>query len=281
MKILVLGASGMIGDAIYQRLSLDYDTYGTYCNHIPNVSVPRYVHFSVSDSNEFSAILQTIKPSVVVSSLRGDFAEQESRHKELAKYLSKTGGRLIFLSTANVFDGCPFEPHSERDVPYPASGYGQFKYHCEQVLKEILGDHLTIVRLPKVLNKIRLQKQIAESPKNLEVPLYTNLFISFNTAENVAKEVRFIIKHELFGIFHLTSRDFIPHSVFYERLFAKIGRTDMKCRKVMMSTEEYCVELGGVSDKGGKIILALASAPNVLPDEFSLGCLEIVDLLCS
>ena len=286
MTVLVLGANGMIGNAICQNLSSKYDVYGTYCNHVPDISANRSVHFDVSDKNELAAILQTIKPDVVVSSLRGDFTDQENRHSELAEYLLRTGGRLIFLSTANVFDGCPFEPHSERDTPCPASGYGIFKYRCEQILQKKLSDQLTIVRLPKVLSKKRVQMLLAGQTQGQAFPLYLNLFMSANTDENVAREIRFIIEHELFGIYHLTSKDFISYQEFYSGIFAKSGRQDIECKTIAMSTESYCAELGNVpvdtlrGKSEGKLYLGLSTEKRSLPSEFALSCEEIVNRLC-
>lgn len=37
--------------------------------------------------------------------MRGDYEAQKACHKQAAQYIEeKTGGKLIFLSTANVFD---------------------------------------------------------------------------------------------------------------------------------------------------------------------------------
>ncbi|MFT8888168.1 MAG: sugar nucleotide-binding protein [Ethanoligenens sp.] len=287
MTILVLGASGMIGNAIFQNLSTDFAVYGTYCGHIPDTSASQYLHFDVSDKNELADIFQKTKPDIVVSSLRGDFADQGNRHKELAEYLLKTGGRLIFLSTANVFDGCPFKPHSERDVPCPASGYGDFKYRCEQMLQKNLNDQLTIVRLPKVLSKKRVQMLLARQTPGQIFPLYSNLLMSANTDENVAREIRFIIGHGLSGIYHLTSKDFISYQEFYSGVFTRAGCQNIECKTITMSTESYCAELGNVpvetlhGKSRGKLYLGLSTEEDSLISEFALSCGEIISRLCS
>lgn len=285
MNILVLGASGMIGSAIVQNLSEGNTVYGTYYSHTP-ASTNRYFHFDVSNKDELISILRTTKPDVIVSSLRGDFAEQESRHKELAESLRETGRRLIFLSTANVFDGCPFELHSASDTPYPASSYGQFKFRCEQMLQKSLGDQLAIVRLPRVLNQGRVQMLLAKQNPEKPFYLYSNLFMSVNIAENVAREICFIIEHGLSGVFHLTSDDFVSHQDFYEKLFTKAGCKGIKVQKISMSIETYCAELGNVpagilhGKDSGKLYLALSSNRNNQLLEFSLSCQNVIEELC-
>lgn len=287
MTVLVLGASGMIGNAIFQDLSTEFTVYGTYCGHMPDTWANRSVHFDVSNKNELADILQTAKPDVVVSSLRGDFTDQQNRHTELAEYLLKTDGRLIFLSTANVFDGCPFEAHSERDMPCPASSYGNFKYRCEEMLQKKLNNQLTIVRLPRVLSKERVQTLLTGQTPGQIFPLYSNLFMSANTDENVAREIRFIIEHELLGICHLTSKDFISYQEFYSGIFAKSGRQDIECKTIAMSTKSYCAELGNVpvetlhGKSAGKIYLGLSNAEDSPLSKFALSCGEIINRLCS
>ena len=236
--------------------------------------------------DELTSVLQTTQPDTIVSSLRGDFAEQESRHQELAEYLLATGGRLVFLSTANVFDGCPFEPHSENNTPYPASSYGQFKFRCEQMLQKILGDRLTIVRLPKVLSQYSVQKLLTKQNPKQPFSLYSNLFMSANIAENVANEIRFIIEHELSGIFHLTSNDFMTYRNFYEKLFTEAGFKGIIVQKISISIKRYCAELGNVSvgvlhgNDTGKFYFGLSSSRNNLPSEFLLTCQNVIEKLC-
>ena len=286
MNILVLGASGMIGNAIVQNLLEGNAVYGTYCGHTPDTSSNRYFHFDVSDKDALISILQVMKPDAVVSSLRGDFTEQENRHRELAENLLETGGRLIFLSTANVFDGCPFEPCSESDTPYPVSSYGQFKFRCEQMLQKILGDQLTIVRLPKVLSKSRVRTLLTKQNPEQPFFLYSNLLMSANIAENVAKAIRFIIEHGLSGVFHLTSSDFVSYQDFYGKLLIKAGCKEIKVRKISMSIETYCAELGNVpagilrGKDAGKFYLGLSSKRNDLPSEFFLSCQDVIKGLC-
>lgn len=281
MNVLVLGASGMIGDAIFHALSKDYAVYGTYFSHVPDTSTGRRLHFDVSDRNELAAILQEVRPDVIISSLRGDFSDQEKRHKETAEYLLKTGGRLIFLSTANVFDGCPFETHFESDTPYPVSSYGQYKFRCEQMLQKTMGGQLTIVRLPKVLSRARVRVMCEGQTPKQPLTLYTNLYMSLNTDENVAGGVRYILSHGLSGTFHLTSRDFVS----YEECYGKIFRIEDRKERTEMSPETYCTELGNVPDDAlrgkysGKIYLELSSRRNELPTEFYPDCKDIIDKL--
>ena len=100
------------------------------------------------------SVLDAAKPEVVISCLRGDFAQQLEVHRFLADYLrERPGTRLVYLSTANVFDALNETPHIETDPPQAQSEYGCFKIACEQMLTERLGEQLLILRLPIVWGK--------------------------------------------------------------------------------------------------------------------------------
>ena len=46
---------------------------------------------------------------------------------------------MIYLSTANVFDGSLGEPHYEGDARVSDSDYGRFKIQCEDLLQNRMG----------------------------------------------------------------------------------------------------------------------------------------------
>jgi len=97
MNILILGASGLIGSTIYRQLQQDANVYGTYCSHQPEVSHNNMFEFKVTDSAQLDKILNLSNPDIVISCLRGDFSCQMQRHKEVANYLEKKNGRLLFV----------------------------------------------------------------------------------------------------------------------------------------------------------------------------------------
>ena len=119
-------------------------------------------------------ILACENPEIVVSSVRGDYHAQINFHKKLADWLAGKEKRLLYISTANVFDGDLSKPWTENDPPIPKSDYGGFKRNCETMLGEVLGNQLTIFRLATVwsVNCPRVQRLDLHS-KNGE-PYYTH-----------------------------------------------------------------------------------------------------------
>lgn len=195
MRILIFGASGTVGSAVFQELSGEYEVHGTFNKRI--FAAANMHHWEISDTARLNALLAEIRPEIIISSLRGDFLQQSAAHKKMADYLKAANGRMIFISTANVFDGAVAGGHDERQVPYPISQYGDFKKSCEEMLLWGLGKNCLIARLPKILTVARPEGR------------FSNLYYNYNTPQNVARALKLCIKKNKRGVQHLVSRDYI------------------------------------------------------------------------
>lgn len=161
-KVLVLGASGFIGKAICQTMGDTYQVFGTYFSNKEKITNTMMVKLDISKDEQIKNVLETVEPDLVISAMRGDFVYQLRAHENLADYLKENGTRLIYLSTANVYDAHTDKAHAESDEVASSSDYGKFKITCEKMLHEKkLGPLLTIVRVPMVYG--------IESPRVTEI----------------------------------------------------------------------------------------------------------------
>ncbi|NLZ35316.1 MAG: sugar nucleotide-binding protein [Clostridiales bacterium] len=226
-KVLVLGGSGFIGKAIIKEMGKykEFQIYTTYFKSPMPLSQDRSFKLNIEKSANINEILNTLNPQIIISCLRGDFNKQLLLHTKTAEYLKEIGGRLYFLSTANVFDSDLSRPHYEDDLPNSCTHYGKYKIECEKRMVQILNDNAFILRLPQVWGKDSPRmKHILKLLKNNEkVVVYPKLF--FNTISDtvVAEKILYIIKHNLKGIFHLTTEDVISHKDFYIKLITGLG----------------------------------------------------------
>ena len=155
-RLLILGASGHIGGYLFRQFWEDgFTVFGTSRTQERCCPQQGMLFYSLEKGEEaLQSVLDTAKPEVVISCLRGDFAQQLEAHRFLADYLrAHPGTKLVYLSTANVFDALNETPHIETDSPQAQSEYGRFKIACEQMLTERLGEQLLILRLPIVWGK--------------------------------------------------------------------------------------------------------------------------------
>ncbi|MEC1177039.1 sugar nucleotide-binding protein [Metasolibacillus meyeri] len=215
-KLLILGASGLVGKALVEECRHHFDVYGTYFSSA--VNLPKEKQFYLNfEQGAVSKIMEAIQPDIVISSLQGDYAKQLVLHKELANSLQTT---LYFISTTNVFDGDLTRHHTESDTPISKSDYGKFKIACENMLMENLQERCCIVRIPGIWGKdcLRLRKLKEDIAMNKPIKPYSNLQWNFLLDVQLAKQLRFILENGLSGIIHLGATDMLTESAFYEQL---------------------------------------------------------------
>jgi len=242
MKILIFGASGTVGRPLFNVLTEKYEVYGTFNKNKPYGIIDKYWHkYDMTDSTPINAIFETIKPDLIISSLTGDFGQQLAAHKEMAAYL-QVSGRIIFISTANVFDGDVKGKHSENSAPHPISSYGKFKQTCENLLQAALGNRCLIIRLPKIMDKATAEKWLTQAETG-NPPIYENLYLSFNTAKNVASAINHCVDIGKTGLLHLTSNDDISINDCMQLLLTQKNKT-AEYTPQRLTTESYCNLLG-------------------------------------
>ncbi len=224
-KVLILGASGTVGAAVYQRLNQckTFDVYGPYYSAKPQDGHMYY--FSLEHAEQIRNLLEELSPSIVISALRGDFGKQAEAHMAAAEYVRDHQGRLLYFSTANVFDGKPDSPHYERDDMQSVSVYGKFKIFCENSIREILGKRAVIIRIPFVYGKNapRMQ-QLEEGLKKGVLEVYQDLQCNYVTDMQIADYVEWIIKERKEGIFHVGTTDVLRYTDFVENLIKESGK---------------------------------------------------------
>ncbi|KAF0818611.1 hypothetical protein KIS4809_2670 [Bacillus sp. ZZV12-4809] len=90
-KVLILGASGLVGKALADELKEGFDLYGTYSSSFTSLTESKEFQLEVQQIDKMRQIIRSIKPDAVISCIRGDFVDQLQFHKELAMELRSIG----------------------------------------------------------------------------------------------------------------------------------------------------------------------------------------------
>lgn len=138
MRVLVLGAGGMLGHKVYQVLQRQFDVYGTFRGDVPNC--PLYdIHkvFPQVEARELYPIrtlLEWKKPDVVINCI--GITKQKIATTATAIAVNALfphqladlceSARLIHISTDCVFSGHKGD-YTEEDTPDPIDLYGHTK----------------------------------------------------------------------------------------------------------------------------------------------------------
>lgn len=239
-RILVLGASGFIGEAIYKELCSYFRTFGTYCTDNASFeSNQHYFQYNVEEDDVYE-ILEALRPTIIISTLRGNFSAQVIAHSHISDYILKSNARLIYLSSANVFDAYSKYPSYELDKTLSESMYGHFKIKIENMLLRLPRKQIAIIRLPMVFgaHSPRINEIKALVKENLPIEVFPNLIMNVTFDYKVTQQIHYIVNQNKYGIFHLGSSDLVHHDDFIKEIVTTLGISNPNFKQVFTSNDD-------------------------------------------
>lgn len=239
-KILIIGGSGFLGNAIYGELCSYFRTFATY--NTSNKQFEKNHHFFQYnfEEDDIYEILYIVKPTIIISALRGDFSKQVLLHMHLAEYVFTQKIKLLFLSSANVFDAYSKYPSYEEDKTLSNSVYGHFKIKIENMLLRLPKKQVAILRLPMVFGSTspRLQEILQNIKEKTPVEIFPNLIMNVTTESKVTQQVHYIINRNKYGVFHLGSTDLVHHDEFIKEMVSSLELNETPHYKRVYTTND-------------------------------------------
>lgn len=164
MKVLVLGATGLLGREVYRKLRDDgLDVVGVGHRR----ALGDVVSVDARDPRSVDALLETVGPDVVLNATgerRPDHWSRQELHamnvevpRLLAERCQARGAWLIHVSSDYVFDGRR-PPHAPEDQRCPLNSYGQSKADGENVIKNA-APSATILRVPVLHGSVEFPEE--------------------------------------------------------------------------------------------------------------------------
>ncbi|SDM21590.1 SDR family oxidoreductase [Allokutzneria albata] len=153
-RVLITGATGLLGAAVRQRLEAAGHTV-TPCHHNKNSTGER---LDITSAESVSEVFGRTEPEIVVHCAAiPDVAQCEKDPERarlvnvtgtelVAQHATRVGARLVHVSTDWVFAGDGEGDYRETDTPTPAQEYGRSKLAAEQTAAE--APSTLIVRVP-------------------------------------------------------------------------------------------------------------------------------------
>ncbi|MCB0463390.1 MAG: sugar nucleotide-binding protein [Flavobacteriaceae bacterium] len=266
-RILILGASGFIGNAIYKELCSYFRTFGTYnTNNKAFENNQHFFQYNIEEDDVFE-ILNAVKPTVIISALRGDFSAQIIAHQHISEYILQNKARLIFLSSANVFDAYSKFPSYEYDKTLSNSVYGHFKIKIENMLLRLPKMKVTILRLPMVFGACspRVEDIKLLLKEKLPIEVFPNLVMNVTSDNKLTQQIHYIINQNKYGVFHLGSTDLVHHDDFISDIIKSLGNYKPIYKHVYTTNDER--------------YLAVLPKDNKLPKHLQIKSIEILQEL--
>ncbi len=263
-KILILGASGFIGRALYKELCNYFDTYGTYYSNRSFATNEHFFRYDLREDDIFR-LLERVRPDYIISALRGNFPAQIQAHLHLMEYLTKNTCKLYFISSANVFDAYSKFPSYEFDKTLSQSIYGKLKIRIENMMLRMPEEKIAILRVPMVFGntspRLKEIKHLLDAHEPVEV--FPNLIINVTTDDRLTQQIHYLINREKTGIYHLGSEDLVHHEDFIREVIKRMGNYHPLLKKVYTTNDDR--------------YLAALPKENRLPKNLRFSYQEVID----
>tara|TARA_B110000046_G_C13004898_1_gene403927 strand:+ start:831 stop:1697 length:867 start_codon:yes stop_codon:yes gene_type:complete len=222
-KILIIGASGLIGNAIFNEIKTkkNYSVYGTIKRKNKKKFFSQYsdkifANVKIENENQIIKIIEKIKPSIVINcaavvkkyidlyTAKKIFEINSKFPKHLEQLSLKYKFKLIQISSDCVFDGLKGN-YSENHSPNPADIYGLSKYlgevnlpNCITLRTSVIGPELD--KSQGLFEWFMKQKGAINGYKNFIFSGLTSFELAKVIINNVLKLKKTV------GIIHISSK---------------------------------------------------------------------------
>ncbi len=178
-KILITGATGLLGRSVYTELTSDADHEVVGLGHSRIGKGIRRIN--LTQNSEIEKLFAEEKPDYLVhcaAERRPDACENNPEAttllnvdatRKLAQACKANGTWFIYISTDYVFDGTtpPYSPNSQTN---PLNHYGASKLAGEKAVQSILDDYL-ILRVPVLFGTV---ETLSESSVTAIAKIFSN-----------------------------------------------------------------------------------------------------------
>ncbi|MGC8979541.1 SDR family oxidoreductase [Caldisericum sp.] len=237
MKVLITGASGMLGKALIFENNADYSLYGTYLSANLDIKEVTLLRSDICDKNSFSEVVSKIVPDIIIHTAALTNVDLCEKEKEAAYKINvvgtenvvesgkKVNAKLIYISTDFVFNG-KIGNYTEEDFPNPINYYGITKLKGEEISlthKKSLIIRTSIFGLNPLGSKAGIEEIVENVKRGKRIYAPVDSFYSPISVNSLAKIIYYLIEKDASGIYHVGSRERISRFEFFNLLFTVFG----------------------------------------------------------
>ncbi|UCE92276.1 MAG: dTDP-4-dehydrorhamnose reductase [Methanobacteriota archaeon] len=226
-KLLVIGASGLLGSKIVRIASEKFAVSGTYNPQVDGEDLWRLEALDLGSKDDVERLFFKVDPNAVIltaAMTNVDACEREplvanrvnaSGPMIVARACREHGARLVHVSTDYVFDGTKSRKYKETDVPRPISVYGSSKLTGEKAVLSTMPD-AAVVRTAVLYGWNPIEGKdnfvtwvLKKLRSNEKVTLFDDQHISPTFADDLADALVGILQQGASGLFHVCGPDCI------------------------------------------------------------------------
>ena len=252
MRILITGASGMLGATLVKNWQDKFEVFATDKENFENSSAKNFMEFDLL-SESYDALMNWAKSDIIIhcaAITNVDYCEQNPEQamavnaESVNKFLKYgSDARLIFISSDSVF---PDEIHlaSEKDLTSPENVYGKSKEVGENYINNASGEHVAI-RTTIVGKNINPSYQgfvewiVNTVKEGKEIILFDDALFTPITTWHLANEMEWIMKSNISGIVHVAGREPISKYDFGKKICEGLELDTKLIRKGSMDNIKF------------------------------------------
>lgn len=257
MKLLVVGASGLLGSNLIHRANSYADNiYGTFYETKPSSPIPTY-QLDLRSTDSIRDVINRTDPTVIINAAAmTDVDECEQRPETamavnadgpalLARVCQEAGIDFIHISTDYVFDGLSESRYSESADPNPRQQYGRSKHVAERRVNDI-HDAPLIIRTSYLYGFNRARSPIKpvgfptwvieECNAGERLSLYTDQWVTPARAKSTAETILDLYRSGSTGIYHVASRSCVTPFEFGNLIRKETGFDEKHLVRSSVST---------------------------------------------
>lgn len=250
MQYLVLGASGYVGNYLYNRIMMDgLEVIGTGNEHKGGHTLKSFNMLRDSVIN-ITNLLTDEERTAIICIARANIdqcaVEYELSRQINVTYMKKLIGELvrqkfhvIYFSTDNVFDGVKGN-YTEQDQTNAINQYGKMKEEMEHFLAEQYPE-VCIFRMPRVVGaekeKNNMLTDLESKLEGKKVKCIKNNRMSIIAKEDIYRACKIASERKLQGIYNLSSGEVYSRKELAEIFFNAMRAENMEI--VEIELEEF------------------------------------------
>jgi dTDP-4-dehydrorhamnose reductase len=211
-KLLVIGASGLLGSKLYVQAASKYDVSGSYNPEVDGKSSWRLEPLDIGSKDEVEKLFEKVKPDVAILCAAMTNVDACETKPLIANRVNATGPELVARS-CRKFDGRKTRKYAEEDVPRPISVYGSSKFSGERAVLSTLPE--AVVARPAVLygwNPLEDKDNfvtwvLKKLRKGEKVTMFEDQWISPTFADDLARTLLDLAGMDVKDVWHVSGPD--------------------------------------------------------------------------
>ncbi len=237
-RILITGASGLLGLNMALDIAGEYEVYGVVNSHAPRTDAFNVVQANLLDTDAPAKLVAETEPDWIVHCAAVANLEVAEKQPELAQKLNaevpgqlateaaRHGIRMVHISTDAVFDGMT-GCYAEDDAPNPLSAYGRTKLEGERAVAAANPEAI-IARVNFYGWSLSGRRSLAEFFYNNlaagnPIKGFTDVYFCPLFVLDLSQVLLRMLQQDLHGLYHVVSPEFLSKFDFGVRLARQFG----------------------------------------------------------